>query len=172
MRYLRRRRRPARGFIQQHAMCHKAVNVLFATSRVYSLRTRRTQCAAPCRTAPAQSVSAYSFSIFVLLQWVGSTGYALCRRHSAWCGAFCTACPHDIYPSRRYEASHGPETWSLVGENRAHGVGVGEDAAISDSSPRSQRAASGSSPLNPLADRLKIRTSVLQMVIMGKNRGL
>jgi hypothetical protein len=86
--------------------------------------------------------------LFILLQWVGSTGYTLCRRHSAWCGAFCTACPSFIYPARRYEASRGSETCRLVGENRAHGVDVGEDAAISERSPISQWTASdsGSSP--------------------------
>ena len=109
-------------------------------------------------------MSAYSFC---QPQWVGSTEYTLCRCHSAWCGALCTACPRVIYPLPRDKASRGPETWRLVGKKRAHGVDVGEDAAISERSPRSQLAASRSSPLNPFADRLKFRTSVLQTVIVS-----
>jgi len=34
-----------------------------------------------------------------------------------------------VRESRRYRAIRGPETWRIVGENRALGVDVGEDAA-------------------------------------------
>jgi len=55
--------------------------------------------------------------------------HTLCRRRVASCGALCMACPRFMYPSRRYKAIRSPETWRLVGENRAQGVDVGEDAA-------------------------------------------
>ena len=81
-------------------------------------------------TTRHSALPAYPFSELLNFSGSGCTGYTLCRHHSAWCGALCSASQR--YLSRRYNAISGPETWRQVGENRAHGVDVGEYAAISD----------------------------------------
>ena len=137
--------------------CFWAANSFVTTRRVHNSRTRHTKHAAPGGTSSAKSVSAYSF-LSTSVGWFDRVHalpvpFGLVRRSVYHVSA------SYFSPLPRAKASRGPETWRLVGKNRAHGVDVGEDAAISERSPISQRAASGSSPLNPHADRLKIRTS-------------